>query len=133
MNFIFNEDPDGFTNLVLCSFHFTVDSFTNKAQFDAGFSERLKLKDDTVTTRGAAMDSGPPGQHIHSGPPAFRGGIYTIEIAIAFPSQSFFPPSPKSDYTVSAIRIYFVLFFYKVNLEKRLEHFFCSLNTFFLS
>ncbi len=24
--------------------------------------------------RGAATDSGPPGQHIHSGPPAFRGG-----------------------------------------------------------
>ncbi len=26
--------------------------------------------------RGAATDSGPPGQHIHSGPPAFRGGGY---------------------------------------------------------
>ncbi len=25
-------------------------------------------------SRGAATDSGPPGQHIHSGPPAFRGG-----------------------------------------------------------
>ncbi len=24
--------------------------------------------------RGAATDSGPHGQHIHSGPPAFRGG-----------------------------------------------------------
>ncbi len=30
--------------------HFTVDSFTNKAQFDTGFSERLKLKDDAVLT-----------------------------------------------------------------------------------
>ncbi len=51
--------------------------------------------------RGAATDSGPPGQHIHSGPPAFRGGgggggcIYIIEIAIAFPSQSFFPLLPN--------------------------------------
>ncbi len=26
-----------------------------------------------ITGRGAATDSGPPGQHIHSGPPAFRG------------------------------------------------------------
>ncbi len=26
------------------------DLFTNKARFDAGFSERLKLKDDTVLT-----------------------------------------------------------------------------------
>ncbi len=40
------------------------------------------------------------------------------------PEPVFFSPSPKSDYTVSAIKIYFVLFFYKVNLEKRLEHFF---------
>ncbi len=60
--------------------------------------------------RGAATDSGPPGQHIHSGPPAFRGGFGgfmagDVEIAIAFPSPSIFPPSPKSDYTVSAIKI----------------------------
>ncbi len=44
MNFIFNEDPDCISkNLVLCSIYFTADSFTNKAQFNAGFS--LKLKD----------------------------------------------------------------------------------------
>ncbi len=28
--------------------HFTMDSFTNKAKFDTGFSERLKLKDNAV-------------------------------------------------------------------------------------
>uniref|UniRef100_A0A671LYR6 THAP-type domain-containing protein n=1 Tax=Sinocyclocheilus anshuiensis TaxID=1608454 RepID=A0A671LYR6_9TELE len=51
MNFIFNEVPDHVSkNLVLCSLHFTADSFTNKAQFDAEFSERLKLKDDAVPT-----------------------------------------------------------------------------------
>ncbi len=51
MNFIFNEDPDRVSkNSVLCSLHFTVDSITNKAQFDTGFSERLKLKDDAVPT-----------------------------------------------------------------------------------
>ncbi len=27
-----------------------------------------------TVNRGAATDSGPPGQHIHLGPPAFRGG-----------------------------------------------------------
>ncbi len=46
MNFIFNDDPDRVSkNLVICSLHFTVDSFTNKAQFDAGFSKTLKVKD----------------------------------------------------------------------------------------
>ncbi len=49
MNFIFNEVPDNVNkNLVLCSLHFTMDSFTNKAQFNAGFSERFKLKEDAV-------------------------------------------------------------------------------------
>ncbi len=30
-------------NLLLCSLHFTTDSFRNKAQFNVGFSERLRL------------------------------------------------------------------------------------------
>ncbi len=48
---IFNEDPDRVSkNLVLCSLHFTVDFFINKVQFNVGFSERLKLKDDAVPT-----------------------------------------------------------------------------------
>ncbi len=39
MNFIFNEDPDRISKKsVFCSLHFTADSFTNKAQFDVGFS-----------------------------------------------------------------------------------------------
>ncbi len=38
------------SNLALCSLNLTADSITNKAQFDAGFSERLKLKDDAVPT-----------------------------------------------------------------------------------
>ncbi len=51
MNFIFNEVPDRVSkNLVICSLHFTMDLFTNKAQFDVGFSERLKLKDEAVLT-----------------------------------------------------------------------------------
>ncbi len=60
--------------------------------------------------RGAATDSGPPGQHIHSGPPAFWGVWLGIPRDIPlgrnrmFPSP-FFSPSPKSDYTVSAIKI----------------------------
>ncbi len=56
-------------------------------------------KDVVSTNRGAATDSGPPGQHIHSGPPAFRGGGDCV------PQPVFFSPSPKSDYTVSAIKI----------------------------
>ncbi len=30
----------------------------------------------TLASRGAATDSGPPGQHIHSGPPAGLGGWF---------------------------------------------------------
>jgi len=33
-----------------------MDSFTNKAQFNAGFSERLKLKDDAVLCGGGKQD-----------------------------------------------------------------------------
>ncbi len=51
MKFIFNEFPDLVSkNSALCSFNLTTDSFTNKAQFNSGFSERLKLKDDAVPT-----------------------------------------------------------------------------------
>ncbi len=43
--FILNEVSDHVSkNLVFCSLHFTVDLFTNKAQFNAGVSERLKQK-----------------------------------------------------------------------------------------
>ncbi len=49
MIFIFIEVPDRASkNLVLCSVHFNVDSFINKAQFDVGLSERLRLKDNAV-------------------------------------------------------------------------------------
>ncbi len=37
-------------NLVLCSHHFTADSFTNKAQFNTGFKKKNKLKDDALPT-----------------------------------------------------------------------------------
>ncbi len=51
MNFIFNEIPDCVSkNIVFCSLHLTADSFTDKSQFNTGFSERLKLKDDAVLT-----------------------------------------------------------------------------------
>ncbi len=44
INFISNEVPEFVSKkLVFCSLHFTADLFTNKAQFEAGFSERLKL------------------------------------------------------------------------------------------
>ncbi len=52
MNFIFNEVSDHVSkNLILCFLNFAMNLFTNKAQFDVGFSERLKLKDDAVPNK----------------------------------------------------------------------------------
>jgi len=48
MNFIINEVPVCIRKTLICSLHFTADSFLNKTLFD--FLERLKLKDDAVTT-----------------------------------------------------------------------------------
>ncbi len=49
--------------------------------------------------RGAATDSGPPGQHVHSGPPAFRGGgggcMAGDRNGDCVPSPSFFPLLPN--------------------------------------
>ncbi len=49
--------------------------------------------------RGAATDSGPPGQHIHSGPPAFQGegggGVIYYRNRDCVPEPIFFSPSPK--------------------------------------
>ncbi len=61
------------------------------------FAENIRQPRGRRVGRGAATDSGPPGQHIHSGPPAFRlgGGSPLVEIAIAFPSPSFFPLLPN--------------------------------------
>ncbi len=36
--------------LFICSLHLTADLFLNKIQFDAGFSERLKIKEGVQTT-----------------------------------------------------------------------------------
>ncbi len=62
-----------------------------------------------LAARGAATDSGPPGLHIHSGPPAFQGGggggVIYYRNRDCVPEPVFFSPSPKSDYTVSAIKI----------------------------
>ncbi len=47
---IFKAPDHVIKNLVLFLLHYTADSFANKAQIDAGLSERLKLKDDAVPT-----------------------------------------------------------------------------------
>ncbi len=45
MNFILSEDPDHISkNSALCLLHFTPDSFTNKAQFDAGFFRKIETE-----------------------------------------------------------------------------------------
>ncbi|XP_041843780.1 uncharacterized protein LOC121641607 [Melanotaenia boesemani] len=51
LRFIFNTVPQQYSpNLVLCSLHFTEDCFLNRAQFCAGFSRRLLLKDGAIPT-----------------------------------------------------------------------------------
>ncbi|XP_056120866.1 zinc finger protein 235-like [Rhinichthys klamathensis goyatoka] len=49
LNFVFNEVPDHVNKtLCVCSLHFAADSFANKKQFDAGFAERVRLKNGAV-------------------------------------------------------------------------------------
>ncbi len=51
MNSIFNEVPNCVSkNSVLCSLHFTTDSFTNKAQFACSIFRKTETKDDAVLT-----------------------------------------------------------------------------------
>ncbi len=50
VNELYFNDPDRISkNSVLCSIHFTADSFTNKTSFNARFKKILKLKDNPVT------------------------------------------------------------------------------------
>ncbi len=67
----------------------------NQSSFRSGHSTETALL--SVSIRGAATDFGPPGQHIHSGPPAFagEGDIPLGRNRIAFPSPSFFPLLPN--------------------------------------
>ncbi|XP_067299120.1 uncharacterized protein [Pseudorasbora parva] len=50
MEFVFPEKQRRCTNFYVCALHFDADCFINKAQFDAGFSDRLILKDGAVPT-----------------------------------------------------------------------------------
>lgn len=51
LKFIFTTLPADYNpNLSLCSLHFTEDCFLNLAQFNAGYSKRLVLKDGAVPT-----------------------------------------------------------------------------------
>lgn len=42
--------PQHNTNINLCALHFTDESFVNRAQYNAGFSARLLLKEGAVPT-----------------------------------------------------------------------------------
>ncbi len=45
MNFIFNEDPDRISkNLVLCSLHFTADSFKKQGPIQCGIFRKIETK-----------------------------------------------------------------------------------------
>ena len=48
---MFNSVPDNYNaNLAVCAAHFTEDSFQNLHEFNAGFAQRLLLKDEAVPT-----------------------------------------------------------------------------------
>ncbi len=79
---------------------------SNPSNYMVLLNKTVKIHNVICLYRGAATDSGLPGQHIHSGPPAFRGvgGVYgwgyggispSVEIAIVSPSPSFFPLLPN--------------------------------------
>ncbi len=106
-------------SIIHCAAFFTwdtahfIESFTHVIVFIANFNRvptiatRVTPTNSFNAARGAATDSGPPGQHIHSGPPAFRGGggVIYYRNRDCVPEPVFFSPSLKSDYTVSAIKI----------------------------
>ncbi|XP_065114777.1 uncharacterized protein [Paramisgurnus dabryanus] len=49
--FIYNKIPRQFNNkLLVCSAHFTIDSFSNLGQYQAGFAQRLILKKRAIPT-----------------------------------------------------------------------------------
>ncbi|XP_039530913.1 piggyBac transposable element-derived protein 4-like isoform X1 [Pimephales promelas] len=51
LHFIFNSVPNKYQpNLALCASHFTEESFHNLCEFNAGFAQRLVLKDGAVPT-----------------------------------------------------------------------------------
>ncbi|XP_059378644.1 uncharacterized protein LOC132114511 isoform X1 [Carassius carassius] len=51
LKFIFNSVPQNYyPNLALCAAHFTEESFHNLREFNAGFAQRLVLKDGAVPT-----------------------------------------------------------------------------------
>ncbi|XP_051761736.1 piggyBac transposable element-derived protein 4-like isoform X2 [Ctenopharyngodon idella] len=51
LKFMFNSVPDNYNpNLAVCAAHFTEDSFQNLHEFNAGFAQRLLLKDGAVPT-----------------------------------------------------------------------------------
>lgn len=51
LRFIFSEIPEHFSpNLTVCSAHFSANCFLNQAQYNAGFSKKLLIKDTAVPT-----------------------------------------------------------------------------------
>jgi hypothetical protein len=50
MEFVFPEHQHSCASVLVCSMHFEDDFFINKAQFEAGFANRLVLKDGAVPT-----------------------------------------------------------------------------------
>lgn len=50
MQFVFPGQKRSYENVYVCYQHFADDCFTNKAQFEAGFANRLQLDDRAVPT-----------------------------------------------------------------------------------
>ncbi|KAG7221185.1 hypothetical protein INR49_017472 [Caranx melampygus] len=67
LKFIFYRIPQDFSPyLLVCSAHFTADSFTNLAQYNAGFAKKLRTKDTAVPTLFGPTSTQQPGTSQHS-------------------------------------------------------------------
>ena len=66
---LFNTVPSEVRRTLLCARHFTDESFQNIAQFEAGYAQHLKLKDDAIPSLfgpfGAGEDSGTQPVSLH--------------------------------------------------------------------
>lgn len=56
MQFLFSGHKQLYASVFLCSRHFTEDCFLNRAQYEAGFSARLVLKDGAVPSVKARVE-----------------------------------------------------------------------------
>ncbi|XP_030605848.1 uncharacterized protein LOC115794460 [Archocentrus centrarchus] len=90
LKFIFTTIPQQYNpNLLLCSLHFTENCFLNRAQFNAGFSRRLVLRDGAVPT--LVGKSGESGSQSGS-----DGGLCGVLTSVRHVASQTDPPERRS-------------------------------------